>query len=106
MTPRMKKILSELKKLNAYELALLDATSEGVGRAIIAVIRGLDEHLKDTRSGMILGLTIEEFELARTKKIHAIKMVRERVNLGLAETKKMVDEAMNRASLGEIGTKL
>jgi ribosomal protein L7/L12 len=99
MTPRMKKILKELKKLNAYELALLDSKTEGVSVAIITTIRGLDEHLRDLKNGMVCGITVEELELGRTKKIQAIKKVRERAGVGLADAKRMVEDALNHVSL-------
>lgn len=100
MTPQMKKALAALKKLNAYELATLN-TSGGeqlIGNAILRVIAHLDDHLSRADLGYH-GLTIEEFQLLQEgKKIQAIKAVRVRMHLGLADSKEIVDKAQ--AALG------
>lgn len=99
MTPKMQRILKSLKSLSAYEVASLEAINEGTGTALMRVIIGLDVSLASVQAGMIYGLTPQEFETAKERKIMAIKMVRERTTMGLADAKKMVEDAMNRATL-------
>lgn len=100
MTPQMKKALTALKKLSAYELAMLNNPEGDVqaGDAILSIIATLDKHLALSKVGSH-GLTAEEFQLVlEGKKIQAIKAVRERTTMGLADAKAYVEKAQ--AALG------
>ncbi len=100
LTLRSKKMLKVLKALSAYDIAQLNSVG-CAGDLVLRLITTLDEELK--KPVLLHGLTPDEFQLCQTgHKINAIRAVRERTSMGLADSKQFVEEALDKMALGDI----
>lgn len=99
-----------LKGLSAYDIAQLNTMKgcelhNGPGDLVLRLIMLLDEELRNPE--FIYGLTPPEYTMCQEgKKIQAIKAVRERTRMGLADAKNFVEEAMDKIGLADLANVL
>lgn len=99
-----KELVKALRKLEKIQALSIVQSQKTLGDSITAAQQIFSKHLVDFLHLEPDGLTPEEKQLIRTnQKIPAIKAVRTRTGLGLAEAKKKVDEWMRQNGIDPFG---
>lgn len=91
-----------MNKLTLHDLAVLEKFSPEMVADFVKVVKSFNEHIKSP--DMVYGLTIQESKMLENRqKIKAIKAVRDRTSMSLADAKNFVEEAQKRMGMDDLG---
>ena len=102
-SPQMIKVVKEMNKLTVHDLAIIDKLEPEAVTQLVGIIKIFNEHI--SAPDLSYGLTPKEVNMmANSQKIHAIKSVRERTGMGLADAKRFVEDAVAKLGLQDLNT--